>query len=60
MADICIRLLGLKGFKDFLSKSPMSRAWIFKMLHHVIDIYQNCSYYAPGVKNEYPGKYMFT
>ena len=51
MADICVRLLGLKGL---LSKSAMSRAWIFSMLHHIIVLYQNCSYYAPGVKTEYP------
>ena len=35
----------------FLSETIRSRAFIFGMLHHLVDLYQVCSKYAPGAKN---------
>ena len=36
--------------KIFLSETIRLRALIFGMLHHLVDLYQVCSNYAPGAK----------
>ena len=38
--------------KIFLSEITRPRALIFDMLHHLVDLYQVCSNYAPGIKND--------
>ena len=46
--------------KIFLSETTRPRALIFGMKHHLVDLYQDCSIYAPGIKNETaPGGQMF-
>ena len=37
--------------KNFLSENTSSRALIFGMYHHLVDLYQNCSNYFPGAQN---------
>ena len=44
------RLNREKHGKIFLSESIRSRALIFGMQHHLVDLYQICSNYAPGAK----------
>ena len=36
-----------ENYENFLSE----RALIFGMQHHLVDLYQVCSNYAPGAKN---------
>ena len=40
--------------KIFLSETIRPRALIFGMKHHLVDLYQVCSKYAPGDKNGLP------
>ena len=40
-----------KHEKIFLSETIWPRALIFGMKHHLVDLYQVCSNYAPGAKN---------
>ena len=42
---------GEKHKKIYLSETTRSRALIFGMKHHLVDIYQACSNYPPGTKN---------
>ena len=37
--------------KNFLYETRRPRALIFDVLHDLVDLYQNCSNYAPGAKN---------
>ena len=37
--------------KIFLSETIRLRALIFGMEHHLVNLYQVCSNYAPGTKN---------
>ena len=47
--------------KNFLSETTRHSALIFDMKHHLVDLYQGCSNYAPGVKNRpAPGVTCFT
>ena len=50
----------MKTTKIFLSETTRPRAVIFGMKHHLVDLYQVCTNYAPGAKNgSAPGGYMF-
>ena len=40
-----------KHERIFLSKTTRSRALIFGMLYHLVNLFQVCSNYIPGVKN---------
>ena len=40
-----------KHGKIFLSETIRHRALIFGIKHHLVDLYQVCSNYAPGAKN---------
>ena len=55
----CIDLYREKRQKIFLSETKRPRALIFGMKHHLVDIYQVCSDYAPwGQKWACPGGHM--
>ena len=43
----------------FLSGTKRPRAIIFGMLHYIVDLYQVCSHYGPGLKLALPGGHMF-
>ena len=45
------RLNREKHGKIFLSETIWPRALIFGMKHHLVDLCQVCSNYAPGAKN---------
>ena len=50
-----------KHEKIFLSETTWPRALILGMKHHLVDFYQVCSNYTPGVKNGHAlGGNMFT
>ena len=43
----------------FLSETTRTRALIFGMQHHLVDLYQFCSIYVPGAKMGLPRGHMF-
>ena len=45
------RLIWGKYKKIFLSKTTRLRALIFGLWHNLLDLYQDCSNYAPVAKN---------
>ena len=50
-----------KHEKIFLSETTRPRALIFDMKHHLVNLYQVCSNYGPGAKNDHsPGITCFT
>ena len=56
-----IGLYSEKHEKNFLSETIWSRVLIFGMYHHLVDLYQVCSNYAPLSKNDpAPGVTCFT
>ena len=57
---LCIGLYREKQGKIFLSETIRLRALIFGMKHHLVDLYQVCSNYAPWAKKRpSPGGHMF-
>ena len=48
----CIDLYRENMKKIFLSETTRPRALIFGLKHHLVDLYQFCSNYAPGANNE--------
>ena len=45
--------------KIFLSETTRPRALVFGMKYHLVDLYQVCSNYSPGVKNgPVPGSHV--
>ena len=55
------RLKKGKHEKIFLPETTRTRALIFDMYHHLVDLYQVCSNYAPGASNRsVPGVTCFT
>ena len=48
-----------KQEKIFLSESTRLTALIFGMEHHLLNLYQVCSNYVPGAKNDRSGGHMF-
>ena len=50
-----------ENLKILLSETTRPSALIFGMKHHLVDLYQVCSNYAPGAKNRpAPGVTCFT